>query len=302
MVKMPKLILTKSMQAFIRMNRLLMSSGELAEKLDCSKTTVQRFLKINNLTPPKKILREFRSKAMKSISSATPAEDKFLKKNYLKLPSKRLADKLGRSDVFVRTRLRQLGLEKPKWLIEKFVQDARLKKGNVPPNKGKKQSEYMTMAQIRRTAKTRFKKGHIPHNALGIKDGDITIRHTSKKKGSKPYKWIRIRMGIWEMYHVHVWKKRFGPVPDGYIIVFRNGDTMNCRLSNLKCITRQEHAENTRNSDGYIARTMAYNKGAKFKTNPEILEYIKSRPDLIEAKRSIIQLNKQISKQLKIRR
>jgi hypothetical protein len=59
------------------------------------------------------------------------------------------------------------------------------KKGHVPVNKGKKQTEFMTREAIERTKNTRFKKGHLPHNSIGVRDGDIRIRHDHKNRGGK---------------------------------------------------------------------------------------------------------------------
>ena len=40
--------------------------------------------------------------------------------------------------------------------------------------------------------------------------------------------------------HILIWKQANGPVPDGHNIVFRDGDTQNCVLENLECISNAE--------------------------------------------------------------
>ena len=62
--------------------------------------------------------------------------------------------------------------------LKKDNNSGRFKKGDVPYNKGKKQTEYMSEESIIKIARTQFKKGHIPDNS---------------KYFSKPYLVQRIR-------------------------------------------------------------------------------------------------------------
>lgn len=86
-----------------------------------------------------------------------------------------------------------------------------------------------------------FKKGGKPGNTLH--DGAIVTRHTHKKRGGAPYKWIRISEGKWEMLHVYHWKKKHGAIPKGHIIVFKDRNTLNCTedCSNYEMITLAEN-------------------------------------------------------------
>ncbi len=111
----------------------------------------------------------------------------------------------------------------------------RFPKGHIPANKGKK----MTPELYERARQTMFKPGQVPQNTLI--DGMIVTRHNHKERDSKPYKWIRISKMNWEMLHVYNWKQVNGPVPKGMIIVFKNGDTLNCEVDNLELITRREN-------------------------------------------------------------
>jgi hypothetical protein len=277
---------------FIKDNRLSMPSRLLAEKLHCSKYKVQRFIASKKWQPSKKVIEQFRIRGMTGRTTCTPWEDVLIKRYYLKMPIKRLAEKIGRSFTLVNNRLRQLGLVIPPELIEERKQIGRLKKGNTPPNKGKKWEEFMSKEGRRNSRKTCFKKGNLPHNTKT--DGEIVIRHNHKKRGGKPYKWIRLSKAKWEMLHVHIWKNKYGPVPEGHIIVFKDGNTMNVKLRNLACITRQKHAENTRNSDGYIATRIAVKSGGKGLIDKELQEIVLTQKDLIEAKRLQLKLSRKI--------
>lgn len=166
----------------------------------------------------------------------------------------------------------------------------RFPKGHVPANKGKRQSEYMSKEQIARTAKTRFKKGHLPHNTLY--DGCISIRKTTEEKGGRPYAYLRTELGTWVMYHVWLYETFFGAVPKGKIIVFKDNDSLNLDPDNLMAITRQEHAARTRLGDGFIASRLAANGRGTY--DPELKKKILKNKDLIQVKRLQIILNHKI--------
>ena len=90
---------------------------------------------------------------------------------------------------------------------------------------------------------TRFKKGNLPHNTKH--DGAISIR-TDSKSGI-PYKYIRIAKAKWVLLHRYVWEQYNGQIPKGYIIRFKDGDTLNCAISNLECISRRENMKRNTN-------------------------------------------------------
>lgn len=150
------------------------------------------------------------------------------------------AQKLGlrKDKEFMRDHFRRK-MQDPAHPGRKFL----IKPGNVPINKGKKQTEYMSPEKIAGTAATRFKKGHIPKNTLH--DHAVTIR--VDKRGIS-YKWIRIGLAKWIPYHRYLWEQHNGPIPKGYNIQFRDGNTLNCEdINNLYMISRSEQMK-TENS------------------------------------------------------
>lgn len=112
---------------------------------------------------------------------------------------------------------------------------SRFKKGHTPVNKGKKWIEYMDKESIQGSLKTAFQKGHLPHNTKS--DGEISIRNDKGRK----YKYIRLSKREWLPLHVYLWEKENGKVPKGMIVVFKDRNSMNCELSNLEMITREEN-------------------------------------------------------------
>jgi hypothetical protein len=164
-------------------------------------------------------------------------EDQFLIDNHKSIPAKRMAKMLGRTEGTARQRMKVLGITVPPEIVEKFRKDSQIKKGNVPINKGKKQSSYMSPEKIEKTKATRFKKGHIPKNAK--EDGIITIRTDTKSKIK--YQYIRLALGKWQELHRYNWVKKNGPIPEGMIIAFKDRNSLNADIENLEMITLEEN-------------------------------------------------------------
>lgn len=110
-------------------------------------------------------------------------------------------------------------------------------KGHPPGTKGKKQEEFCSPEALERSKKTRFTKGHRPENELPL--GSI-------RTSADGYKLIKVSMsgGLWDRWkplHRHVWEEHHGKIPDGMIVTFRDGDSLNCDIENLMLISKAEH-------------------------------------------------------------
>jgi hypothetical protein len=90
---------------------------------------------------------------------------------------------------------------------------------------------------------TQFKKGNLPHNTLY--DGCVRIRH--HKRDNRDYQWIRISKGNWKMYSRYVWEQHNGKIPAAHIIVHKDGNTLNCDITNLEMISMAENIKRNRN-------------------------------------------------------
>jgi len=110
---------------------------------------------------------------------------------------------------------------------------SRFEKGYIPWNKGLK--------GIHHSPKTEFKKGHLPHNTKY--DGYISLR----TKKNEQYYYIRIAKGKYTTYQRYLWEKNFGKIPEGMIIVFKDGNSLNCDLKNLEMISRAENLKRNTN-------------------------------------------------------
>lgn len=228
--------------------------------------------------------------------STTLKERRYILKNYLTVPMKRMAKILGRSDVFVRSEIKRLGLVIPKEVIEKHIAEARIKKGHIPPNKGKRQKDYLSQDALKRMSQTWFKKGHLPHNAVGKKDGDITIR-TDKRTG-RQYKYIRLSLGVWYPYHQYLWEKKYGKQPKKHVLRFKDGNNLNCKLSNLQLISMKENRVKNSCSvnltDNYVALALSRTKGGFGLHDKQMLGFIKNNKELIDLKRKQLLLDRKL--------
>jgi hypothetical protein len=109
--------------------------------------------------------------------------------------------------------------------------DGKFEKGHVPANKGTK--------GMMKANKTSFKKGNKPANVSPMwkeritKDGYIEIKVPERN----PYTGF---MGRYVLKHKWIWQKEKGSVPDGYALMFLDGDKRNCDIANLALVKRAE--------------------------------------------------------------
>ena len=228
---MGKIVIYGKKADFVRKNYLKIPGNEIANKLKVSKTAVYGFLKREGLKVPRELSRKWA--AEKLIKPLTKKEVEYISENIKEISINQMARKLKRTEKLLSDKLHELGYSDS---IRKHSIDSQRKPGQEPPNKGKKMSP-----EIREKVKhTWFPKGHKPHNTL--KDGYITIRSEHPDRpGGKDYKWIRISEGEWEHLHRFNYRKKYGKIPEGMMVAFKDGDTMNCEPENLELISMEEN-------------------------------------------------------------
>lgn len=110
-----------------------------------------------------------------------------------------------------------------------------IKKGNIPPNKDKKWDEYLTKEQQEKCRTTCYKKGNIPFNHREIGEERTT---------DDGYIMIKIKDGClnknWQLKHRYIYEKEYGKIPEGYNLIFLDGNRKNFDLSNLKLVSKYE--------------------------------------------------------------
>ncbi|GAB3021496.1 HNH endonuclease signature motif containing protein [Bowmanella dokdonensis] len=112
----------------------------------------------------------------------------------------------------------------------------RFDKGSRPWNTGKK-----GLQAGGRSAETRFKKGDKPanlkpigHERICSKDGTILIKVAERN----PYTGAATR---YRPKHHVVWEQHHGPLPEGSVLRFIDGNQLNCDISNLELVSKAVH-------------------------------------------------------------
>jgi hypothetical protein len=221
---------------FVKQNYLLISGKDMDKKFGVSVGVSGRIIKKLGLKVPKEAINKFKTEKRIGKTSFSKEETKFIEENYMTMPIKQIGKTLNRSYSGVVSRMNQLGLKVPKELAEKRKKDGMFRKGQVPINKGKKQSEYMSAEAIERTKSSRFTKGQLPPNTLP--EGTEVIRR-NRNKGD--YYMIKVPGKTSLIYkHIWLWEQQNGKVPKGYNVVFINGNSLDCRIENLECISNED--------------------------------------------------------------
>jgi hypothetical protein len=168
----------------------------------------------------------------------TSLQEENIKNNFLTTSVKKLAQETNSSFGRIMRFLDKNNLKIPIEIIEQRKEFSKKKKGCVPFNIGKKQSEYMSHEAIERTKNTRFKKGNEPHNTKKEGNGTIVSR---KDKTGRYYKYIRVSIGVWELYHRVVWEQKYGKIPENHVIIFKDENNKNVDIENLELISMTEN-------------------------------------------------------------
>ena len=113
-------------------------------------------------------------------------------------------------------------------------------KGHEPGTKGKTIEEICghDEEKLARVRATQFKKGQRPQNELPV--GSIVVNsegYKIRKKQMDGTLWER-----WEFLHRAVWREHYGEIPEGMMIIFKDNNRLNCDISNLMMITKNENA------------------------------------------------------------
>ena len=117
-------------------------------------------------------------------------------------------------------------------------------KGHVTWNKGTK--------GLVKPNSGNFKKGDVPPNSQPVGSERVNSMGVIDVKIAEPNPYVAGQMTRWKQKHIILWEEKYGPVPDGHVIIFRDSDKMNCQPENLMLITRKVNAYLNRNGYGTL--------------------------------------------------
>lgn len=168
--------------------------------------------------------------------------NEIIRERFPKERTQDLADELGLTYSQVANRAFTMGLKKSQEfkmsehsgrhnLIE-GGKDFRFTKGHTPANKGKKMSPEV----YQKVKSTMWKPGNRPPNWKP--DGTIVER---EDKNGRIYLYYKVKNSHWILYHQKIWTDVNGPIPSKHIVIFKDGNTMNCDISNLELITMKQN-------------------------------------------------------------
>lgn len=118
--------------------------------------------------------------------------------------------------------------------------DCRFKEGDEPANKGKK----MSPEQYEKCKATMFHKGNVPANHMEV--GEYT--HTTDGYLVRKVQEQGTQRERFEFVHRKVWEEHNGPIPEGKMVSFLDGDKDNCDIDNLVLIDNKENLELNRSN------------------------------------------------------
>ena len=108
----------------------------------------------------------------------------------------------------------------------------RFEKGHISDNKGKKWDEFMSKKGQEKSRQTTFKKNNIPHNHRPVGYERVNMDGYIEVKVKEP--------STFKLKHRIVYEQLKGPIPDGYNVVFADGDKSNLESDNLILVTKSE--------------------------------------------------------------
>lgn len=176
----------------------------------------------------------------------TAEETEILRQFYPDVNAVDLAKVMGMKVDRLYSKAAQLGLKKSEAFLKAELQrqgdrlreagkNSRFHSGQTSWNKGKKGLDFGGK-------ETRFKPGNVPHNHKPVGYERINVDGYIERKvtddGPSRFHFRQLHRIVWEEFH--------GPVPEGFVVVFKNRNKLDVRLENLELISRKDlQARNT---------------------------------------------------------
>jgi hypothetical protein len=164
-----------------------------------------------------------------------------LRQLYPDTKTQTIADELDRGLTGIYQKAIQLGLRKSDEFMNspasgrktRDCQDNghRFQPGHASWNKGK-----TVIVSNERAIQTQFKPGTVAHNRQPLGFERVTKEGYTERKVAETGITRKDYMGV----HVLLWIEHHGPLPNGHVVVFKDGNKKNCTIENLEAIDRKE--------------------------------------------------------------
>lgn len=164
----------------------------------------------------------------------TARDDQWLADMYPDTPNRTIAKVLGCSYLAIKNRATVLGLKKSPEYLEREKPGC-FRPGQTSWNKG---VSYQPGGRI---AESQFKAGHAPANQQPV-GTEVVDAYGYRKRKVRDDAPVGRTYKNWKFVHVIVWEEHNGPLPDGQIVRFRDGNPENIDPANLVAVTRGENA------------------------------------------------------------
>ena len=167
--------------------------------------------------------------------------EQLIKMLYPTVPTRALCEYLGMNTSQLYNHVYRLGVKKS--ALTRYVQNkkailkagskTRFEKGHEPHNKAKK----MPPSVYVKVGGTMWKPGNKPHNTREEHATSIRVH----KRDGKPYHYTKIRDGLWKLTHRVLWEQVHGEIPAGHVVRFKDGNSLHLSILNLECIPMKEN-------------------------------------------------------------
>jgi hypothetical protein len=83
--------------------------------------------------------------------------------------------------------------------------------------------------------KTSYQKGNIPHTCAPVGTVAVTSDGYWRRKTAMPNRWVFL--------HRENWEKAHGPIPNGHVVIFKDGNKDHYAIENLEILSRAQFLE-----------------------------------------------------------
>ena len=234
-----------------------------------------------------------KTRRQENYKNWTAADDDLIRNEYPLGDLPQLAAHLGVKKSVLQQRANLIGVKRDPDLVRETARKMgkalaekdmgkRFEIGHVSHNKGKKLEEFISAQGIEKVRATQFKKGNLPHNYKPVghervdKDGyvEVKVRDADDSKQNFEFK------------HRLLYVAHNGPIPEGCIVEFADGNKQNFDPSNLVVRTREQNLRANADSPSSVVKRFM-----RIKDPDMVKEIIETRPDLVELARIKAKVN-----------